>query len=145
MPRKQTNTRQLVELDKKRIPLRKLLNGKEIREAAKALEDFRLIFNEQEILYGAKLYVKMDTYGEALLIARRLETDKEYNDRLERARIAAEKKRELEQKRKEAEAERILRAESEKKQKALDSIAHIAKTTGLSGAELEVFLKSFQN
>ena len=49
---KTTLQRQSVELGKKRVPLKKLLHGKEIRAAAKALEDFRLIFNEQEILCG---------------------------------------------------------------------------------------------
>ena len=144
MAKTQTNTRKLVELGSKRIPMRKLLHGKEIREAAKALEDFRLTFNEQEILYGAKLTIKMDSYGETTLHAHRPETDKEYADRLEKQRISAEKKREAEKKRKELEIERAAKLESEKKQRALDSIAHIAKSTGLNGDELAVFLKSLQ-
>lgn len=145
MAKNTPNNRKLVELGSKRIPMRKLLHGKEIREAAKALEDFRLTFNEEEILYGAKLTIKVDTYGETTLYAHRPETDKEYADRLEKQRIAAEKKREAEKKRKELEAVRAAKLEAEKKKKALDSIAQLAKSSGLSGDELEVFLKSLQN
>ena len=145
MAKKTSNDRKLVEIGSKRIPLRKLLDGKEIRAAAKALEDFRLTFNEEEILYGAKLTVKVATYGEATLYAHRPETDKEYADRLERLRIAAEKKKEAEKKRKEQEALRAAKLESEKKQKALESIIQIAKVNGLNESEVEMLLKSLQN
>jgi len=134
--------RKTVEIGKKRIPLRKLLHGKEIREAAKALEDFRLGLNEQELLYGAKLTVKMDSYGEAVLYAHRLETDKEYADRIEKARIAAEQKAERERKRKLMEVERAERAKEIQKQKALESILSIAKANGLGNEELEKLLKA---
>lgn len=84
--------RKTVELGRKRIPFNKLFDGKEIREAAKALEDFRLHFNEQEILYGAKLTIHMGTYYEntASLVAARPETDKEYEERLIEAERAEE-------------------------------------------------------
>jgi hypothetical protein len=52
---KKTDQRKTIQVGSKRIPLNKLLHGKEIREAAKALEDFRLKLNEEEFLYGAKL------------------------------------------------------------------------------------------
>jgi len=59
-----TTQRKTVEVARKRVPLRKLLHGKEIRAAAKALEDFRMNLNEAEFLYGAKITLTMDTFGE---------------------------------------------------------------------------------
>jgi hypothetical protein len=137
-----TNERKTIEIGTKRIPLKKLLNGKEIREAAKALEDFRLVFNEQELLYGAKLIVKVDTYGEAVLIARRPETDNEMFKRLEKARIAAEERAERERKRKIAEAERAKKREAERKQNVVTHIKEMAKANNLTVEELAVLLKT---
>ncbi len=128
--------RKTVEIGTKRIPLRKLIHGKEIREAAKALEDFRLVFNEQELLYGAKLTVKMDTYGEAVLVAKRFETDNEMNKRLEAARIAAEQKAERDRKRKIMEAERAKKREAERKQNVVTHIKEMAKSNNLTIDEL---------
>ena len=136
------NDHKKVELARKRIPLRKLLNGKEIREAAKALEDFRLCFNEQEILFGATLTIKMDTYGEAVLYAHRPETDKEYQDRLEKARIAAEAKAERERKRKLAAAERAKQAEANRKVNVAKSIKEMVKANNLTVDELAELLKT---
>lgn len=134
--------RKNVEIGRKRIPLRKLLHGKEIREAAKALEDFRLGLNEQELLYGAKLIVQMDTYGEAQLIARRLETDNEYADRLEKARVAAEQKAERERKRKLMAEERAKRDAETRKERVAQHIKELAKSNGLSVDELLDALKA---
>ena len=139
---KKTISRKLVEIGKKRIPLRKLLHGKEIREAAKALEDFRLVLNEQELLFGAKLTVKMDSYGEAVLYAHRLETDKEYNDRLEKARIAAEEKAEREKKRKLQEAERAKKLAAERKQNVAQRIKEMALSNGFSIEEITEMIKA---
>lgn len=133
--------RKQVEIAKKRIPLRKLLHGKEIREAAKALEDFRLNFNEQEIMLGAKLTIKMDSHGEAVLYAHRPETDNEYLARLEKARIAAEQKAEREHKRKLAEAERAKRVEADRKKNVAKSIKEMVKANNISVDELEELLK----
>jgi len=88
-----TTQRKTVEVARKRVPLRKLLHGKEIRAAAKALEDFRMNLNEAEFLYGAKITLTMDTFGECVAVARRPETDKEFADRMEKARLAAEAKK----------------------------------------------------
>lgn len=129
---KNKNDRKTVEIDRKRIPLRTLLHGKEIREAARALEDFRIKLNEQEFLYGAKLYVDWKDYGTADIVARRLETDQEYADRLERARIAEEQKRERERKRKEQEVQRALLREARKKAEAAAMIKQLAKEAGIS-------------
>lgn len=124
--------RKTVEIDRKRVPLRSLLHGKEIREAARALEDFRMKLNEKEFLYGAKLYVDWRDYGSVDIVARRLETDQEYSDRLERARIAAEQKAERERRRKEQEAVRAAQREARKKADAAAQIRQLAKEAGIA-------------
>ncbi len=129
---KNKQDRKTVEIGRKRIPLRTLLHGKEFREAAQSLEQFRMKMNEKEFLYGAKLYIDWDNYSEVDIVARRLETDKEYADRLERARIAAEQKALREQKRA---AEAQARAEREivrKKVKAAELIKQLAQEAGIS-------------
>lgn len=130
------NQRKTVEIGRKRLPLRSLLHGKEIREAAKAIESFRMKMNEQEFLYGAKLYVDWKDYGTADIVARRLETDKEFEDRLERQRIAAEIKKERERK-KQLEAERK-KAEEEirRRARAVETIRKMAQENGLTFDEL---------
>jgi hypothetical protein len=61
MTTQQQQKRKMVEVDRKRVPLRKLFHGKEIRDAAAALEDYRLKLNEAEFLYGAKITLTMDS------------------------------------------------------------------------------------
>jgi len=134
--------RKKVEMGKKRIPLRKLLHGKDIRTAAKALEDFRLVYNDQEMLYGATLTIKMDTYGEAVLYAHRLETDNEMNKRLDAARIAAEEKAERERKRKLQEAERAKKLAAERKQNVAQRIKEMVLSNGLSIEEITEIIKA---
>jgi hypothetical protein len=129
---KNKQERKTVEIGRKRIPLRTLLHGKEIRDAAKSLEDFRKKLNEQEFLHGAKLYVDWDNYNEVDIVARRLETDKEYADRLERARIAAEQKALREQKRIAEAEKRAQRDIIRKKQEAVDLIQKLARGAGIS-------------
>lgn len=132
--------RKMVEIDRKRIPLKKLLHGKEVRDAAKALEEYRLHLNEKEFLYGATLKIIMNDYSEAYMVATRLETDTEYNDRLERMRVAAEAKAERERKRvlaAEAKAQRELET---RKQRALDMMKQMAQTNGLTADDLKVLL-----
>jgi len=131
MPRNKQE-RKTVEIGRKRIPLRTLLHSKEIRDAAKSLEDFRKKLNEQEFLHGAKLYVDWDNYNEVDIVARRLETDKEYADRLERARIAAEQKALREQKRIAEAEKRAQRDIIRKKQEAVDLIQKLARGAGIS-------------
>jgi hypothetical protein len=76
MPRKNANERKIVQIKTVRIPLVKLLHGKEIRAAAKALEDFRLKMKEEEILLGATLTIKRDAWDRDFnLVATRPETD----------------------------------------------------------------------
>lgn len=129
---KNKNDRKTVEIDRKRIPLRSLLHGKEIRDAARTLEEFRMKLNEQEFLYGAKLYVDWKDYGSVDIVARRMETDQEYADRLERARLAAEAKAERERKRKEQEVQRALQREARKKAEAAEMIKKLAQEAGIA-------------
>lgn len=128
----QANERKTIEIDRKRIPLRKLLHGKEIREAAKALEDFRIKLNEQEFLYGAKITVHWDNYSEAYAVARRPETDKEFADRMEKVRLAAEAKVERERIRKIKAEERARQEEANQKQRVKEYIQKLAKDAGIS-------------
>lgn len=134
--------KKFVELKKVRIPLRKLMHGYEIREAAENIKNFRLKLLEEELMQGAKLTVKLDNYGEMYLHASRLETDKEYEDRLEKYRLAEEAKKEREAKRKIAEAERAKRAEAERKQNVAKRAKEMALSNGISVEELTEMLKS---
>ena len=142
MATKKTYERKTVELGRKRIPFKKLFNGKEIREAAKNLEDFRLHFNEQEILYGAKLTIQMSSYyDEAVLVAARPETDKEYEERVAKTERAAELKAKREADRKEAARLKALEDEANKQQKVLDTIRTMAKANGLTAQQLQTLLE----
>lgn len=133
--------RKTVEIDRKRIPLRQLLHGKEIRDAAKSLEEFRLKLNEKEFLYGAKISIQWDTYGDVYAVARRPETDNEYNDRVERARIAAEQKAERDRKRKLAAEQRAIREKELQKERALQTLKDMAKSNGLTAKDLQALLE----
>ena len=124
--------RKTIEIDRKRIPLRQLLNGKEIREAAKALEDFRMKLNEQEFLYGAKITIKWEDYSDVYAVARRLETDKEFTDRLEKARIAAEAKKERERQRAIKAAKLKEQEELNKKARVTEYIQKLAREAGIA-------------
>lgn len=131
-----TTQRKTVEVARKRVPLKKLLHGKEIREAAKALEDFRMNLNEAEFLYGAKITLTMDTYGECVAVARRPETDKEFADRMEKARLAAEAKKAREAKKKADEEKRAIEQAFYRRAKAVEYIRNMAKEAGISSNEL---------
>jgi len=133
---KNKQDRKTVEIDRKRIPLRTLLHGKEIRDAAKSLEEFRMKLNEKEFLYGAKLYIDWKDYGTVDIVARRLETDKEYADRLERARIAEEQKLRREAERAAAAVKRAELEEFRRRAAAVENLRKTAKELGLSGKDL---------
>jgi hypothetical protein len=135
--RKKTTDRKTLQIKKLRIPLRKLLDGKEIREAAKNLEDFRLKMNELEILQGAKLTVKYDNWDSTFdLVATRPETDAEMNDRLEKARLAAEAKQRREAEKKAAEAKREADRVIAEQRKAFDMISELARKHGIHPRDL---------
>jgi hypothetical protein len=128
--------RKTIEISRKKIPLRSLMHGKEIRDAAAAVEQFRMKLNEQEFLYGAKITIDWEDYGSVYAVARRPETDNEYADRLERARIAEELKKERELKRKLAAEQKAREAEFRKRASAVETIRKMAKENGLSPDQL---------
>ena len=133
----QQQKRKMVEVDRKRVPLRKLFHGKEIREAAAALEDYRLKLNEAEFLYGAKITLTMDSYGECVAVAKRLETDKEFEARLEKARLAEEAKKEREARKViEAEFRAAAAAERQRKQ-AIETLKSVMKANNLTVKDLD--------
>jgi hypothetical protein len=134
--------KKFVELKKVRIPMRKLLHGFEIREAAENLKNYRLKLLEEELMQGAKLIVKMDTSGEVMLHASRLETDKEFEARLEAARLADEAKREREAKRKLMAAEKAKREAEMRKINVALRAKEMALSNGISVEELTEMLKS---
>lgn len=134
--------RKMVEVDRKRVPLRKLLHGKEIREAAAALEDYRLKLNEAEFLYGAKITLTMDSYGECVAVAKRLETDSEFAARLEKARLAEEAKKEREA-RKVIEAQlRAANAAERQRKQAIETMKNLAQSNGITKDELKALVDS---
>ncbi len=101
--------RLLIEVGKHRMPMKQLLDKKEIRDAMAALEKYRQKFNEKEFFYGIKVYLSYGQ-GECWAVLKRPETDKEYADRqawlaeeqrkkAERARIKQLREYEAEQKR----------------------------------------------
>lgn len=130
------NARKTIEIGRKRIPLRTLMHGKEIREAAAAVEQFRMKLNEQEFLFGAKITIDWKDYGMVDVVARRLETDNEYADRLEKARLAAEAKAERERKRKIELEKRKAEEEVRKRARAAETIRKMALENGIGHNEL---------
>lgn len=136
-PKKNPNERKTVEIKSLRIPMMKLLHKKDIRSAAKALEDFRLKMKEEEILLGATLTIRRDMYGyDYYLVATRLETDQELADRLEKERRAAEAKNRREAEKRAAEAEREAKRKQAEQLKAFEMIHKLAQENGLSVHDL---------
>lgn len=128
--------RKTIEIARKKIPLRSLMHGKEIRDAASAVEQFRMKLNEQEFLYGAKITISWENYGDVYAVARRPETDNEYADRLERLRIAEELKKQREIKRKAEAEKRKAEEEIRKRARAAETIRKMALENGISRNEL---------
>jgi hypothetical protein len=135
------NEKKTVEVGRKRVPLRKILHNKEIRVAAKALEDFRLTLIEQEFLLGAKIILQINEYGECIAVAKRPETDNEYAKRLEKARLAEEAKKERERKRKIAEAEKAKLIEVSRKRNAINTVENWIRNHDLTIDDLASVLK----
>ena len=137
MPKKSINERKTVQIKSIRIPLVKLLNGKEIRAAAKALEDFRLKMKEEEILQGATLTVKRDYWDrEFSLVATRPETDSEMAERIERARLAAEAKKRREAEKRAKEAKLAEQKKLDEQRKAFEMIRILAEQAGVHPRDL---------
>ena len=131
-----TLKRKQIELKSERVPLKKLLNGYEIREAARNLENFRLKLNEYEILYGAKIKLKVADYGETYMTAVREETDEEYNRRVERARVLAEQRLQAKIRRDAQQEQRKREAEKLKRSEALESLKQQMRMAGLTVSDL---------
>jgi hypothetical protein len=137
MPKKSVNERKTIEVKRTRIPLVKLIVGKEIRAAAKALEDFRLKMKEEEILLGATLTIKRDAWDDAYhLVATRPETDQEMADRIEKARLAAEAKKRREAEKKAKEAKLAEQKKLDEQRKAFEMIHILAKQAGIHPRDL---------
>lgn len=135
--RKKPADRKIITIKQARIPLVKLLNGKDIRTAAKNLEDFRLKMNDLEILHGATLTVKYDNWNSDFnLVATRPETDQEMADRLEKARLALEAKQRREAEKKAAEAKREADRVIAEQRKAFDMISELARKHGIHPRDL---------
>lgn len=131
-----TLKRRQIELKSERVPLRKLLNGLEIREAAKNLENFRLKLNEQEILYGAKIKLKVADYGECYMVAVREESDQEYAARVEKARILAEQRRQAKIRREQQQEQRRREAEKLARSDMIRNLKQQMRAAGLSVSDL---------
>ena len=135
--RKNPTDRKIVQIKKIRLPIVKLLDGKEIRAAAKALEDYRLKMNDLEILHGAKLTIKRDAWNDNYdLVATRPETDQEMADRLEKARKAAEAKQRRAAEKRAAEAKREADRVIAEQRKAFDMIHELARKHGIHPRDL---------
>ena len=128
--------RKMVECGRKRVPLKKLLNGKEIRAAAAALEEFRLHLNEAEFMYGAKITLQMGEYGECTAVAKRPETDSEFDARIEKARQAEIAKQEREVKRKLAAEEKAKRDEELRRVRTIEHLKSMMKTNNVTLEDL---------
>jgi hypothetical protein len=141
--RKKPTDRKTLTIKKLRIPMVKLLDGKDIRSAAKNLEDFRLKMNELEILHGATLTVKYDNWNSDFnLVATRSETDAEMNDRLEKARLAAEAKQRREAEKKIVEAKRKEEARAKELIQTKERLIKMALEAGIDRESLVDFLNS---
>lgn len=130
-----------VELARKRIPLNKLLDGRDFNQAIEGLKAFRAQFAEEEFLYKARIHITYK-YGTAIAIVRRPETDKEYSERLalleqerleklERDRIRAEKS-----KLREETKQKLLKEEADRtRQSEIEKLKEMAQRLGLSSAD----------
>lgn len=120
--KKDPKDRLLVEISKQRVPLKKILHGREIREAMAEMEKFRRQFNEEEFMLGAKVYLSYNEY-ECWAIIKRPESDREYQARQdylqEKQRMQAERARIKQLKEYEAEQKRI----AEEQQRAAEEAA----------------------
>jgi hypothetical protein len=121
-----------VKIKEQRIPMVKLLKDKDLRTAAKNLEDFRLKFREEEILYGATLVVKYDNWDHTFkVVAERFETTEEVTARVEKERLAAEAKKKREAERKAKEAADKANREKVRMNKVLEELKIYARNSGI--------------
>ncbi len=143
-PKKDPLAPKRVKIKEVRIPMQKLLKDKDLRTAAKNLEDFRLKFKEEEILYGAALTIKYDTWDrEFKLLVDRLETAEETAERVEKERLAAEEKRRREAERKAREEKAKAEREQKRIAEALEDLRKHAMIHGIPMDKLVDSLKTW--
>ena len=135
--------RKSIVIERRRIPLTKILHNRYIEDAIAELKAFRAKFAEDEVLYKRKVMIKYNQ-GECIAEVYRLETDKEYNARLEQERIAREaklerqRKKELREKAKaEKAAQAAILAEEKQRQQDLETIKQLSRKLGLTGDDLK--------
>lgn len=131
--------RLLVEIGKQRVPLKQILDKKEIRESMAALEKFRQKFNEQEFLLGAKVYLSYGG-GDCWATIKRPETDREYDQRQQWLAAEAAKKAERAKARQLKAYEAELRKQAEAQQRAAEEsareVAHLRELAEKHGMKL---------
>ncbi len=131
--------RLLIEVGKHRMPMKQLLDKKEIREAMAAMEKYRQKFNEKEFFYGVKVYLSY-SQGECWAVLKREETDKEYAERqeyiAEEQRKRAERQRIKQLKEYEAEQRRIAEAAARKIEEEAQELARALEIAQKHGYRL---------
>lgn len=131
--------RLMIEVGKHRMPMKQLLDKREIREAMAELEKYRQKFNEKEFFYGIKVYLSYGQ-GECWAILKRPETDKEYSDRqayvAEEQRRKAERARMKQLKEYEAEQRRIAEAAARKAQEEAEELERALAVAAKYGYKL---------
>lgn len=135
--------RKSIVIERRRIPLTKILHNRYIEDAIAELKAFRAKFAEDEVLYKRKVMIKYNQ-GECIAEVYRLETDKEYNARLEQERLAREAKLEWARKKEEREkikaekaAQAAILAEETQRQQDLETIKALSRKLGLTGDDLK--------
>ncbi len=138
-PKKDPTERLLVEISKHRVPLKQILDKREIRDAMAEMEKFRRRFNEQEFLLGAKVYLSYDDF-DCWAVIKRLETDKEYAERQaylqEQQRKKAERELIKQLKAYEAEQKRIAEAEARRIQEEAEELERALAVAAKYGYKL---------
>jgi hypothetical protein len=135
--------RKSIVIERRRIPLTKILHNRYIEDAIAELKAFRAKFAEDEVLYKRKVMIKYNQ-GECIAEVYRLETDKEYNTRLEEerqkreAKLERERKKELREQIKAEQAARDAeRAAEEQRKHELATFKALYKKLGLTAKDLE--------
>lgn len=116
MPRKLATEKKRIVVKQERFNAATLLGGKTIREAKDALEKIRLKYNEEEFLLKCDIHLHHDWATGFVVKVTRFESDNELAARLEKNRLAREKKAEAAERKVLKDAEKIAKI-AEKKEK----------------------------
>ena len=135
--------RKSIVIERRRIPLTKILHNRYIEDAIAELKAFRAKFAEDEILYKAQIRMHFQ-YGEAAAIIERPETDSELEKRLDierakrEAKLERQRKKELREKVKAEQAAREAELAAERQREIdLATIKALSKKLGLTAKDLE--------